>query len=335
MQSFRAVLAAVAACLSLAAPAVAVTGCEGEDLIAALPADERSRIVALAEAQPFARGNLWRAQRGEQVVHLVGTYHFDDPRHDAMIARVAPLLEPPARLLVEAGPEEEAQLQAELVARPDFMFLTEGPTLPELLPGSDWQALSDAVRARGIPPFLASRFRPWYLSIVLAMPPCAMEAVARGDRGLDHRIMDIADGNGIPVAALEPFDTLFRIFGTLTLEQELDMVRAVLLMQSRPEDMAVTLADAYFRGESRLLWEFAVADARKVSGLDPAVIEEQFGLMEEVLMNARNRAWIPVILEAAEAGPVVAAFGALHLPGAEGVLALLEAEGFRIERLDR
>ncbi|MBL9053177.1 MAG: TraB/GumN family protein, partial [Tabrizicola sp.] len=49
---------------------------------------------------------------------------------------------------------------------------------------------------------------------------------------------------------------------------------------------------------------------------------------------ARNRAWIPVLTKAAAEGPVFAAFGALHLSGKEGVLNLLEQEGFTIEPLD-
>jgi uncharacterized protein YbaP (TraB family) len=59
-----------------------------------------------------------------------------------------------------------------------------------------------------------------------------------------------------------------------------------------------------------------------------------FETMEKELLIDRNRAWIPVLLEAIAAhDTVVAAFGAAHLPGKEGVLALLEAEGFTLERL--
>ena len=46
-----------------------------------------------------------------------------------------------------------------------------------------------------------------------------------------------------------------------------------------------------------------------------------------------NRAWIPVLTEAAAKGPVFAAFGALHLSGQDGVLNLLQKEGFTLEEL--
>jgi uncharacterized protein YbaP (TraB family) len=98
--------------------------------------------------------------------------------------------------------------------------------------------------------------------------------------------------------------------------------------------MTVTLANAYFAGQSRLLWEFTLSRSLTLPGFQAEEVARQFALMEDVLMTRRNRAWIPVLTAAAARGPVVAAFGALHLPGAEGIPALLAAEGWQIDRLD-
>ncbi len=322
--------------LGLLLPAPVLARCLGTDLIAALPLPERAALEAAAARQPYAGGNLWRARRGAQVIHLLGTYHLPDSRHAQVLARVVPLLAGAATLLVEAGPEEETRLKAEVVRRPEFMFLIEGPTLPELLGDADWTQLATEMAARGIPPFVAAKFRPWYMAMMLGIPPCAMDGAKAGERGLDHQLIAAAQAAGVAVAALEPFDTLFSIFGDLTLAQELEMIRAALLMADRPEDMTVTLANAYFAGQPWLLWEFARAQALAAAGPGQAeLVAEQFTLMQDVLMARRNRSWIPVLLAAAERGPVLAAAGALHLPGTQGVLALLAAEGFTLERLDQ
>ena len=60
---------------------------------------------------------------------------------------------------------------------------------------------------------------------------------------------------------------------------------------------------------------------------------------EQILMHDRNRAWIDPMtgaanMAAASGKGVVAAFGALHLPGEKGVLRLLEQEGWTIERVE-
>lgn len=315
-------------------PLAAQARCTGTDLIAALPVAERAALEQRADSVPFARGNLFRATRGGQTIDLVGTYHLADPRHAAMQARVAPLLEQADVLLVEAGPEEETRLKAEVTRRPDFLVLPEGPGLPDLLGEADWQALAAAMRARGIPPFVASRFRPWYLAVMLGIPPCAIDAVKAGEKGLDQLLIAEAQARGLPVQALEPYDTLFSMFGDLPMQDELDMVRAALLMADRPEDMAVTLANAYFAGRSRLLWEFTLARTPALPGLSPAQVQDQLALLEDVLMARRNRAWIAVLTRAASRGRVLAAFGALHLPGPQGVPALLAAEGWQVTRLD-
>ena len=117
------------------------------------------------------------------------------------------------------------------------------------------------------------------------------------------------------------------------------MIRANLPAAALADDYAVTLTDSYFEGDVWKLWEFARHDAHANSGLDPEVIDAQLELMQDRLMERRNRAWIEPLLDAAgdaaaQGGHVVAAFGALHLPGEEGVLNLLAAEGFEITRLD-
>jgi uncharacterized protein YbaP (TraB family) len=268
------------------------------------------------------------------VIHLVGTYHFDDPRHDAMMARIEPLLEGAQTLLVEAGAAEEAALTRALAEDPDVLFITDGPTLIDLLPPADWAALAAEMRARGVPPMIAARFRPWYVSTVLGLPPCAMDALRGGARGLDHRIQTAAAARGVPVRPLEPFDTLITLFDGVAPDEEVALIRTALLTAGHAEDMVATLANAYFAGDPWLIWEYTRLLALTVAGLDPATVEAQMALTEATLMTARNERWIPVILEAAQQGPVLAAFGALHLPGDSGVLALLEAEGFALTRLD-
>lgn len=311
----------------------AMAECVGRNLIAALPESERAALVAAADAVPFPRGNLWRATRGDQVVHLVGTYHLDDPRHAAMMARLEPIIAQSSNVLVEAGPEEEAQLTRHLARDPSVMVNTTGPTLPELLPEAEWHALADAMRARNIPPFMVAKFRPWYVSMLLSMPTCGLEDATAG-RGLDGMVIDAATARGLPVKALEPYDTLFAIFADLTQQEQVAMIRSTLALEPQAQDNSVTLADSYFAGEGRLVWEYSRMMAHQVPGYSPDQIEADFARMEDAMMTRRNRAWIPVIEQAAAQGPVLAAFGALHLSGETGVLELLRLEGFAIERLD-
>jgi uncharacterized protein YbaP (TraB family) len=146
-------------------------------------------------------------------------------------------------------------------------------------------------------------------------------------------LIDAADAAGKPVQALEPFDTVFTIFDGMTPEDQLAMVTSALAMEDRSADFAVTLADAYFAEEGRLIWEFMRYESLLLPDYTSERVEAEFATMEAAMMTTRNRSWIPVITKAAANGPVLVAFGALHLSGQAGVLNLLAQEGWQIERL--
>lgn len=330
MTRIIATLATLAALLCLTAPVQAQ--CIGKNLITALSPDDRAVLDALTGAVPHPVGNYWRATKGDQTVTLIGSYHFDDPRHAATMAALTPMIAAAKTVLVEAGPEEESALKAQIARDPGLMIITDGPTLIDQLPADDWAALAAAMRARNVPAFMAAKFQPWYISVMLGIPPCAM-AQAATSKGLDGQIIDAAIAANVPIKALEPFDTVFGIFGSLSNTDQLSMIHSTLAMEDLGADYAITLADTYFSQDTRAIWEFTKLQSLAVPGATPDQVNGEFARMEEALMTKRNRSWIPIIEAAAAQGPVFAAFGALHLSGQDGVLALLEREGFTLERL--
>lgn len=315
------------ACLLCLAPAAAQ--CVGENLIAALPEAERTALYDAAHAAPFATGNLWQATRGDETLILTGTFHLDDPRHDAYQARLLPLLATAKTLLVEAGPEEEKALQQVLMTDSSAMIAPQGSGLKAALAPAEWDALADALLQRAIPSSLAEMLRPWFVSMMLSIPPCALQTAATG-AGLDKRLIAAATEQGIAIKALEPFDTALKLFDGLTMDEQLTMIRNALVVEQQSDDFLTTTAEAFFAGESRLIWEFSRRLAYDIPGSTPAQVDHDFAKAEQALMADRNRAWITEIEAALQNGPAFAAFGALHLSGTEGVLALLQDRGFEV-----
>lgn len=306
--------------------------CTGQNILDQIPAEVRAKIESDAALVPFHEGNFWRASRGDAVVHLIGTYHLDDPRHAATMAMLAPILATAQTLLVEAGPLEEQALQKRIAEDPSVIVNTDGPTLPELLSEQDWQRLSKAVSERGTPSFMAAKFKPWYISMLLGIPPCAFKTQAI-PQGLDAMLIASAKSQGLTVEALEPYDTVFRIFDDMSQKDQLDMILSSLAIESKANDLAVTLADTYFAEKSRLIWELSRYETMQIPGYTQERADAELAVMENAMMTTRNRAWIATIEAAAAKGPALAAFGALHLSGKTGVLALLQAEGFELTRI--
>jgi hypothetical protein len=160
-----------------------------------------------------------------------------------------------------------------------------------------------------------------------------MSAMTDKPKGLDGLVIETAQAAGVPVRGLEPYDTLFSIFDSMTPEDLNEMLVSTLAIEHMSEDYFTTLVDSYFAGESRKAWELMRFAAYDMPGYTRDQIDADFARMEEVVSSARNRAWIPVLTQAAAEGPVFTAFGALHLSGQDGVLNLLQKEGFTLEEL--
>jgi uncharacterized protein len=331
MSRFFAVCVSLVLALSAALPATAQ--CAGQNLFKTMDPARLAEITKAAEAVPFARGNFWQASRGEEVITIAGTYHFDDPRHAPNIAALTGFINDATTVLVEAGPEEEKALMQKMAREPQTMIITEGPTLNQRLPPEVWDPLKEAMSNRGIPAFMAAKFQPWYVLTLLSIPPCAMAQMTEKPKGLDGAVIDAALAAGVPVRGLEPYDTLFKIFGSITPEDLNELLVSTLAIEDMSEDYFTTLVESYFAGESRMAWELMRFASYDTPGYTRDQIDADFARMEEIVSSSRNRAWIPVLTDAAAQGPVFAAFGALHLSGEDGVLNLLQREGFTLKAL--
>ncbi|MEY1556773.1 TraB/GumN family protein [Yoonia sp. R2331] len=308
--------------------------CEGTDYVEALSAAERAGIDAVVADTPFATGLVWQATRDDKTLHVIGTMHIFDPRLGPIVLRTAPLVEAADLLLVEAGPEEETQMTSAMQRDPGLIFITDGPTLPEQLPEEAWQSLADAANARQIPAFMAAKMQPWYLAQALAIPACTMPDLASGARGLDHMLIDVALDANVPIAAVEDWDTLFTIMREGSTEEQLEMLQMGLVPPEVQTSLFVSMLNSYFAEDVVTIWEASRLSTKDIPAMDPARADALFADAEQKILLDRNLAWIPRIMTATAAHDrVVVAVGAAHLPGEQGVLNLLQSDGWTLTRL--
>ncbi|EBA10747.1 TraB/GumN family protein [Roseobacter sp. CCS2] len=328
---FRSVATAFFAFTALPAAAA----CVGESYLDRMTPDQQAQLSAAVEGMPYAEGLTWTATKEDASITVVGTMHIYDPRLEDLRADLADTIASADLVMLEATPKEEAELQNLIATDPSRLFIVDGPTLPDLLDEDTWQMIAAAASERGIPSFMAAKMQPWYLSLTLAVPSCAMSDMLAGVRGLDHMIIEDAEAAGVPMQAVEPYTTLFDLFKDDSFDEQVDMLRVNMLVPELQEQMFVAMLDRYFAEDIGRLWEMSRIAMSDVPDLDPAEATTMFDEMEESLLNTRNRNWIPVITEASETfDDIVVAVGAGHLIGEEGVLQLLENEGWAISRLN-
>lgn len=320
--------ASLLAAITLFLPATAFAqACGTRDLIAELDATDRARLDALVAEHPYPQGTLFRAEKPGSTVTVIGTLHLPDPRHADQLEAVRPAIEEADLVILEATSDTQADLQSMVSKRPELFFITEGPTLVELLSEEEWQKLIAQLEDYGIPGFMAAKFQPWFLGMTLAMPSCALKAIQSGQKGLDHLIEEVALAGGVPLAELDNLEELMTLLAGDPMEKQIEGLRMWLDLQVEGDAEMTTMVEGYFDGRVREVWEFSriLLDQRGVEGG-----EEIFEELNASLLDGRNSKWEPKIAELVQGTDAVIAVGAAHLSGESGVLRSLERAGYTV-----
>lgn len=217
-------------------------------------------------------------------------------------------------LMVEVASLDDAQTMArtfrELATTADLPLLADRVP-PEYRPG-----LAKLADKAGLPPRQQQQTESWAAGLILARVSAAGDPANGVDRAL------LSDFAGRPVRELEGVRGQLGIFDRLAEAEQRALLVAVLVASKQDQHEAEALQNAWLRGDVTAL------EAASVRGMmaDPR--------LRSALLLDRNRRWVPLIeAELQEAGRPLIAVGAAHLVGPEGLIALLEAQGWKLTRL--
>ena len=275
-------------------------------------------LPAAGRATAPGQGILWEIRRGgEPVGHLFGTIHSDRPQVLDLPAPVAAAFERAQRYVFEL---DQQQIDPRQVAR--LMRYQTGGSLPQALPPGLWPRVQRVAAQRGLPAAAIEPLEPWALATVLSLPPTDPRQV------LDLVLQRRARALGRPVAGLETVAEQLSIFDRLDPQRQVEMLAAAveLIESGQAETLFDRMVDAWLARDLARLVE--LADTHPAVA-DPAANDE---LMDQ-LLDRRNRRMAERMQPALEAGGAFVAVGALHLPGDNGLIRLLEQRGFRVARV--
>lgn len=306
----------------------ALAQCQGRDLIADLPTDQRAALDVAVADTPFARGLLWQATRGDTRMVIFGTYHIRHDLTDAHLDALRPHLAAADTAFFEMNLADKALAQSAFAREPDLMFITDGPTLPDLLSEDEWQLFKTQMQARGFPGFMAAKMKPIWGTMLLGIGPCQAQSGAMQATGIDEALARTATELDVPDRSLEDWRTVMTLIDTFDSGDQIELLRLSFAFADRADDLQHTLLQRYLAGQVALIWEFSRMLSLEQGGPNA---DRDFATFENLLLTQRNTAWVDLLTQ--QSGDVFVAAGAAHLPGENGVLHLLEQEGFAITPL--
>ena len=276
---------------------------------------------AAIEASPA----LWSISDADSTVYLFGTVHILPPQLEWRTAAVDAALQDSEIVYFEADAvSAEAQAQTQVLI-PQLGLNEPGVTLSSLISDEAKANMAAIAQSIGAPPeMLASQMdplKPWLASLTLAI----LQIQAGGydpTSGVEYKLTAAAQEAGKTFGYFETLEEQLRFFADMPLETQVaDFEVGIAQMVDNP-DVLTEMVQAWAVGDMATLDEVFNEGMRDSS-------EELY----QTLIVQRNRHWIPQI-EAVLAGSddAFVAVGAGHMPGAQGVIALLEANGHTVTR---
>jgi uncharacterized protein YbaP (TraB family) len=170
-----------------------------------------------------------------------------------------------------------------------------------------------------IPEEKIARFRPWYLALVLQAPN--LRGLSE-ELGVEEFLTKRARAKSKPITGLETAREHLEIFSGLSDRQSEAMLLLMFLPAEKGSSEGARLTNAWRRGDAETETRIFLDGFR------------DFPSLGERLLAVRNRKWIPKIESYLGSGQTYfVVVGAAHMGGADGVLALLRARGYKVEQL--
>lgn len=328
-----ALLAALVATLLAAMPARAEdpADCAGADLLERWRTSAPQKLQAVereAARVPNGEGLFWKVEKaGTAPSYLLGTMHVTDPRVLAMPKGAAEAYAAAGTVIVESDEiADETKASAAMMARPDLSMFTDGKSLDDYLSAEDRATLEAGLKARGVPLALVMRMKPWMIAGFVALPACEMSRKQSGAAFLDQTLAKRALAEGKRLKGLETLVEQLEAINALPVAFHVESLIETIKLGPLADDVMTTTTDLYLRGRTGAIMpmmKIVAADQGQDDTADSVAFEQRIVTDRNHVMATRAA---PLLAE----GNAFMAVGALHLPGEEGVIALLRRQGFTV-----
>lgn len=266
----------------------------------------------MGAVQAANTGLLWQivAPDGTQS-YLFGTMHSDDPRITDF---------PPK--LVQAVADSEVFMMETLPAADYSIYFMQDATLRDLLTEDELEQVRKLADFHVMRDDVVMRMKPWLLAMMFDLPK------PQTPFSQDMQLLALAESQDKQILGLETAEEHFNALGSLSREEHLTMLRAVL--KRTPEEKErdfEQLLDTYLAGN---LDQIAAFDEEMTGNILPA---ELWRKIKTRLLDERNERMAERIMQQADGRAIFVAVGASHLSGEEGLLARLRNAGYKVSPL--
>lgn len=269
-----------------------------------------------------AAGFLWKVEGGAAPLYLLGSLHVLPPRAYPLPAKFDRAYQDVRVLVFETDMAaiDTPELQRKFV---NAGVYPEGESMQSRWSQPLLKRFNKAVKELKLPVEMFNRTRPWLAALTLELTTYK-QAGFDTEKGVDHFLFKRARADRKTIVTLESPSAQMRLFTDM------------------PDAMAESFLDAAITNLDELdfdpdslyeLWEDE--DSDELDDMLENMREDHADIYARFVAQ-RNRAWMLTIAELVRDGkPAMVVAGALHMPGPDGLVQLLENAGYAVKAVER
>ncbi len=263
---------------------------------------------------------FWKIEKeGAEPSYLLGSMHTGYKDSELPLEYVAHL-EKSDRLVLEISPEDE-----DLMPFVFTMYNLEGTTR-KALGETRYQALFKKWGEVGLEPQLIESLNLWAIMMLFEM---ALPEPLSADFGVDFLLTEKARELNKAMHPLEDVSVSIEKFSSIPTDRLLEAIDIRIEHFDTMQAQISELARRYYEGDTASVLAYANEDQLSAYYSEEAKAYWDDWFVRQILTE-RNHLWMPELLPLLEAGNSFITVGALHLFGEEGLLNLLEKEGYEL-----
>jgi len=280
-----------------------------------LPTTECRPLLPAADTDTgpaqFDRGLLWRVSKnGVAPNYLFGTIHVADDRILDLPEPVSTALRQSRVFVMETVPDVN-----QVLATGNRMFYHDGGSLDKLVSASIFAKTVTILGTYNLPAEAVAILKPWAAFLTMNYPP-EIGTV------LDLELLRRAREQNTQAYGLETMDEQIDVLDHLAQADQVRLLVDTVCHYDLIAEEFAALKTLYLERDLRGLVEYSnrytVAD------------DHAYQALYEDLVIKRNHSMMATMLPHLEQGGAFIAIGAMHLPGEEGVLHLLQQQGYAV-----
>ncbi len=270
-------------------------------------------ISLFSNAQELEKSLLWKISGNglNKPSYLFGTIHLTcDTSLDENTLNA---LEATEQLYLELDMDDKS-IQMQMMK---LMMMKDGAKLSTLLSPEDFKILDEFMKNNlNMSAKMFDSFKPFMISSMLfpKMLDCKSQSV-------ESELMKITKEQNEEIFGLEIAEDQMKVFDEIS-------------YQDQAEELLKTVKDNLEKDKKEFQEMITIYQNKDIEGMLKLMNESDNKITSEnqdILLNDRNKNWIPIMVKTMKDKPTFFGVGAGHLAGEEGVIKLLRKKGYKVE----